>query len=86
MVKMNIEEIKEKLIEQIALSVGESPSDIRSDMLLHDLGVDSLGLVELFVFIEKQFHIQLMESDISQEEIMKIDSLAAGIIRALEKI
>ncbi len=83
---MNIEEIKEKLIEQIALSVGENPSDIRSDMLLHDLGVDSLGLVELFVFIEKNFHIRLMESDISQDEIMKIDSLAAGIIRATEKI
>ncbi len=82
---MTIEEIKVKLIEQIALSVGENPEDIKPDMLLHDMGVDSLGLVELFVFIEKQFNIKLMESDISQEEIMKIDSLSAAISRALEK-
>ncbi|MCP4105407.1 MAG: acyl carrier protein [Desulfobacteraceae bacterium] len=79
---MNTDKIKEKLIEQIALSIGENPSDIRSDMMLHDLGIDSLGLVELFVYIEKEFKIRLMESGISQEDIKKIDSLAESISKA----
>ena len=78
-------EIKEKLIVQIALSIGEEPSNIQSDMLMHELGLDSLGLVELFVYIEKEFKIQLMESGISQEDIMKIDSLAESIYKVINK-
>lgn len=80
-----IQEITEKLTEQIALSVGEEPENIKSDMMMHELGVDSLALVELFVFIEKEFKIQLMESGISQEDIMQIDSLAKSIYKVINK-
>jgi acyl carrier protein len=75
--------IKKKLTEQISLSLGEEIENIRSDMLLHDLGLDSLGLVELFVFIENEFAIKLMESGISQQDIMRIDSLSESIHKAL---
>ncbi len=85
MENINIIEIKEKLIEQIALSIGDEPSNIDTDMKMHELGIDSLGLVELFVFIEKEFKIQLMESGISQEDIMKIDSLAKSIHKAINQ-
>ena len=61
----------------------EEPANIKSDMEMHELGLDSLGLVELFVFIEKEFQIQLMESGISQEDIKKIDSLAESIHKAI---
>ena len=83
MENITIKYIKEKLTEQIALSIGEEPSNIKSDMPMHELGMDSLGLVELFVFIEKKFKIQLMESGISQEDIKKIDSLAESINKAI---
>ena len=83
MENITIKYIKEKLTEQIALSIGEKPSNIKSDMPMHELGMDSLGLVELFVFIEKKFKIQLMESGISQEDIKKIDSLAESINKAI---
>ena len=76
---MTFQEIKKKLIDQIALTTGEEPENIEPDMMMHDIGMDSLGLVELFVFIEKEFNIKLMESGISQEDIMKIDSLAKSI-------
>ncbi len=82
---MKINEIKEKLIGQIALTIGEKPADIDSKIMMHELGMDSLGLVELFVFIEKEFNIQLMESGISQEDIMQIDSLAKSIYKVLYK-
>ena len=82
---MTIKEIKKKLIDQIALTIGQEPSTIDSDMLMHELGMDSLGLVELFVFIEKEFKIILMESGISQEDIMKINSLAESIDKVLNK-
>lgn len=77
--------IKQKLIEQIALTIGQESSSIDSSMLMHELGMDSLGLVELFVFIEKEFKIKLMESGISQEDIMKIDSLAESIYKVTNK-
>ncbi len=82
---ITIENIKAKLIDQIALSIGEEPSNIQSDMLMHELGMDSLGLVELFVFIEKEFKFNLMESGISQEDIMQIDTLAKSIDKAINK-
>ncbi len=82
---MAIIQIKEKLIEQISLTIGEEPSNIKSDMLLHELGVDSLGLVELFIFIEKEFGIALMDSGISQDSMMKIDSLAQSIQTAVKE-
>ena len=85
MENITIIKIKDKLIEQIALSIGDEPSNINSDMKMHELGMDSLGLVELFVFIEKEFKIQLMESGISQEDIMQIDSLAESIHKAFNK-
>jgi acyl carrier protein len=82
---MTINDIKKKLIDQIALTIGQEPSTIDSNMLMHELGMDSLGLVELFVFIEKEFKINLMESGISQEDIMKIDSLAESIYKVINK-
>jgi len=83
--KSTFQEIKEKLIDQIALSLGEQPSNIDSSIQMQELGMDSLGLVELFVFIEKEFNIKLMESGISQEDIMKIDSLAQSIDRVMNQ-
>ena len=71
--------ITEKLIEQIALSVGQEPATITSDMMMHELGMDSLKLIELFVFIEKEFKVQVMASGISQEAIMQIGTLAQSI-------
>jgi acyl carrier protein len=79
-----IQEIRQKLTEQIALSIGEEPSDITTDIPMHELGLDSLGLVELFVFIEKEFNIQLMESGISQEDIKTIDSLSQSVNNAIK--
>ncbi len=80
-----LKEIKEKLIEQISLTIGEEPSEIDPGMPMHELGMDSLGLVELFVFIEKQFNIKLMESGISQEDIMQIDTLAKSIDKIINR-
>ena len=82
---MTFQDIKEKLIDQISMTTGEKPENITSDMMMHDIGMDSLGLVELFVFIEKEFNIQLMESGISQEDIMQVDSLARSIDRIINQ-
>ncbi|MFH2057487.1 MAG: acyl carrier protein [Pseudomonadota bacterium] len=76
---MTIPEIKEQLIDQIALSIGEEPSNIKSDMQMHELGLDSLKLVELFIFIEKEFGVQLMAPGISQDDIKTIDAMAEYI-------
>jgi len=38
-----------------------------------------MGLVELFVFIEKNFDLKLIESNVSKENLKSIKSLASFI-------
>ena len=76
-----LSEIADMLRDEIADLVGASFAEIGADMPLHELGVDSLGLVELFVFIEKQFGIVLMESGITQEDLRTVATLSARIAR-----
>ena len=67
--------LREEIADLLAVSIAE----IGSDMPLHELGVDSLGLVELFVFIEKQFGIVLMESGVTQADLRTVATLSARI-------
>ncbi|MGM0644532.1 MAG: acyl carrier protein, partial [Thermodesulfobacteriota bacterium] len=50
----------------------------------HEIGIDSLILVELFVFIEKEFDVDLMESAITHENIQSVATLAEGIQETLK--
>jgi acyl carrier protein len=43
------------------------------------LGVDSLGFIEVLVFIEKTFKLQLIASDLTRKDFETIHALAAFI-------
>lgn len=75
----DLKQIKLELIEELASLLDKNSDELDSSLELHELGVDSLGLVELFVFIEKQFSIKLMESGITQDDLRTIDALASKI-------
>ena len=79
MAKYSSEETEKLLTQQLALVLGISVDGIDVNAPLHELGVDSLSLVELFVFIEKTFELKLMESGITQEDLKTIKALAARI-------
>jgi acyl carrier protein len=76
---MTQQEIESRLIEQIATITGESPADISADKPFHELGIDSLGFVEILVFIEKNLKLQLIASQLDRKDFETVRSLAAFI-------
>jgi acyl carrier protein len=80
---MTIQEIENKLIEGISSITNRDASQIAADKPFHDLGIDSLGFVEILVFIEKTFMLKLIASDLTKEDFATIHSLASYISRKL---
>lgn len=76
---MDVFTVKKQMVEEIAVLLDLEINNIKTDIELHELGIDSLTLVELFVFIENNFNLKLMESGISQDDLKTIDALAARI-------
>jgi len=77
---MGVEEIKKELLEGVADILATEPSELDTKAMLFDLGMDSLGLVETFVFIEKTFGgLKLLETGIKKENMESLDALAEYI-------
>ncbi len=76
---MKLKEIEGKLSRQLAIILNIPAADLKPEVPLHELGVDSLSFVELLVFIEKEFKLKLMESGITREDFRTLHSLAACI-------
>ena len=80
---MNAGEIENKLIEGIAAITGKDPSVINRDVPFHTLGIDSLSFVELLVFVEKTFTIQLIGTDLTKKDFETVQALASFISKNL---
>ncbi|EAR51642.1 Acyl carrier protein, AcpP [Oceanicola granulosus HTCC2516] len=52
-------QVRDKVVEIIAEQALMEPGDVRMDMTLADLGIDSLGLVESIFAIEEAFDISV---------------------------
>jgi len=77
-----VQEIEQKLTELVASITNRDLSTIGPDTPFQELGIDSLGFVEVLVFIEKTFKLQLIASDLSKKDFETIHSLASFISRA----
>ena len=71
--------IEESLIREVAAILSKDPGLIEPEIPLHEMGLDSLGFVELLVVIEKKFKIKLMESGLTRSDFRTIRSLSAKI-------
>ena len=80
---MMIEEIEKKLIGQLAMVLGSRANQIQGDSPLQALGMDSMRFVEIFIFIEKEFGVELMSSDMQRSDLETPQALAASISRNL---
>ena len=80
---MTAGKIENKLIEGIATITGKDPSAIKADVPFHTLGIDSLSFVELLVFVEKTFAIQLIGTDLTKKDFETIAALASFISKNL---
>ena len=76
---MTVQEIENTLIKGIASISNQDASAVAPDKPFHELGIDSLGFVEILVFIEKTFKLQLIQSDLTQKDFETVRSLASFI-------
>ena len=76
---MDAAHIQNELLQAVADILSKEPSELDASAMLFDLGMDSLGLVETFVFIEKQFGLKLLETGIQKENMESIAALSAYI-------
>jgi acyl carrier protein len=78
---MTIAEIENRLIEGISSITNRASADVAPDMSFHEMGIDSLGFVEILVFIEKSFKLELIASDLTKQDFETVHSLALFISR-----
>jgi len=81
---MTTEDIEGILISGVASIISLDTSKIAPEAPLHTLGIDSLGFVELLVFIEKRFTLKLIEAGLSRKDFGNIRALANRISRSLD--
>ncbi len=80
---MTLQEIENKLIEVISSITNQDVSAITPDKPFPDLGIDSLGFVEILVYIEKNFKLQLITTSLNKRDFETVHSLASFISREL---
>jgi len=76
---MTIQEIEETLIQGISSITNQDASAFSPDVPFHDLGIDSLGFIEILVFVEKTFKLPLIASDLTRKDFETIRALASFI-------
>ena len=79
-----VDDVLVKLKEHVAFLLGVEAGNLAPDQPLHLLGLDSMGFVDLLVFIEKQFGLSLMNSGLSQDDFASLAVLARRIAGALQ--
>jgi len=80
---MTKNEIEEKLTEGISAIMSIDRASMATDIPFKELGLDSLGFVEVLVFIEKTFRLNLVELDLTKKDFETINSLATFISKKL---
>ena len=76
---MSVQAVEQKLILEVATILCADPAAIKPDVPLPSLGLDSMGFVEILVFIEKTFGLRLTESGLNREDFQTIRALANRI-------
>lgn len=76
---MSVQAVEQKLVQKIAAILCADPAAIKPDAPLPSLGLDSMGFVEILVFIEKTFGLRLTESGLTREDFQTIRALANRI-------
>ena len=83
MADKSAETIEGQLIREIATILCKEAADVKPDVPLPALGLDSMGFVELLVFVEKTFNLRLIESGLTREDFETIRALAGRISKGV---
>ena len=74
-----METIQRELAEHIAGILSVTPDAVDVEAPLHSLGLDSMRMVEIIVFIETHYGIDLMGSALKRDEVASIAALARTV-------
>ncbi len=77
-------DIENAIAGEIAMILGIDPGDVAPDTPLESLGMDSIRLVEVLIFIEKQYGIRLMDVGFDRDSLRNAASLASCVAEALQ--
>jgi acyl carrier protein len=81
-----MEQVRDKVVAILAEQAMLDPADIRMDATLQELGIDSLGLVEVIFAIEEAFDIQVPFNANDPKESAFDISTVATVVRAVEEL
>lgn len=76
-------EIERKLTEEIAAILALDGCEVAPDTPLETLGMDSIRLVEVLIFIEKEYGIRLLDAGLDRDSLRNAASLAESVAKAL---
>jgi len=76
---MTQQEIEGKLIQVISTITNQDAAEISPEKPFHELGIDSLGFVEILVFIEKTLKLQLIASQLNRKDFESVRALSTFI-------
>jgi acyl carrier protein len=71
------------LLTFLKTSILEKDIDITAQTSFDQLGIDSLSIIELVLFIERKFQVIIPEDELLPENLNSVESLAACTFRNL---
>jgi acyl carrier protein len=80
---VEIAEIENELLRYVRTSVLESGVSIDRDTPFKQLGVDSLSIIAVVLFVERKFGIRIPEDDLIPDNLGSINAVAACCYRLL---
>lgn len=79
-----INSLKEIVIKSMELK--KDPSDIVGVDMIQELGINSVDALEILVWIENTFQIQIPDEDLNGDLLRSLENLADYVIRKKEEL
>ena len=82
--KSDLTEIKDKVREYIFEKVYAEKDKVKDDSLIFTEGfIDSMGFMDLIVFLEQEFDIRTSDADLLEENFESINAISDFVMRKL---
>lgn len=73
---INSEIITQQLIQYLQSEILDEPITVNAETPFAELGIESYAVIQLVLFIERKFGVELPESDLTSTNLRSISSLA----------
>ncbi len=76
MEKISIENICHELVIYVQKNILDDSVTITPETLFNQVGLDSMSIIELVLFIERKFKVAILEKDLIPDNLKSIRTLA----------